>query len=299
MHICSSCASCAFAGSEVALIDAHTQSISDAKFSKDGLFLASASFDHTVGIWNTCDWTLKTRITHHNQCARAVAFSLDKTMMAVASWDRTATIWHVPSFSLRFSMSGHTNYVIDCKFAPDSTLLATCSGDRTVSLWSTADGSLVHTFAGHTDYIYSLSFSPSGTFLVSGSDDGHAIVWNVAQRCEQNRIRCASNPLSVMFSPLDTTLVAGHANGDVIEYDALNPHQAIFTYRKFAETVWGLAFSKGFEQCMGLCLLRVVWQVCAVNTVGRVFHPLLTLCTAGMVSPMIGMVLLDVELETV
>jgi WD40 repeat protein len=79
-------------GKERATFRGHTSSVSSVAFSPDGQTLVSASYDHTVKVWEVPSGQLRsTRANDHMM--RAIAFAPDGKLIASGSLDKTVRLW--------------------------------------------------------------------------------------------------------------------------------------------------------------------------------------------------------------
>jgi WD40 repeat protein len=141
-------------------------------------YLATASSDGTVRIWDPATGTTLRTLTGHDAAVNAIcAFTLDgATLLATASSDRTARIWDPAGGTSLHTLTGHGGWVWSvCAFTLDGTaLLATASDDHTAQIWDPASGTSLHTLTGHEDEVKAVcAFTLEGaTLLATVSDDG-------------------------------------------------------------------------------------------------------------------------------
>ena len=114
----------------------HSSPVGALAVSPDGTWLASASSDATVRIWDPHTGQARHTLTGHTSGVKALAVAPDGTWLASASSDATVQIWDPHTGQAHHTLTGHTSEVTALAVAQDDTWLATASIDQTVRIWS-------------------------------------------------------------------------------------------------------------------------------------------------------------------
>jgi len=186
-------------------------------FSPDARWLAAASTNGIVNLWNVEDRTLKKSFKSTTNGIVAIAFHPSGGEIAVATKeDAVITIWDVTSeevirrlsvdamcFSLAYSPDGRwlAEGVDDQKIliwetsswkpvtelhyqSPVSGLAFSPDkrwlaggSETTIKLWDVSTWESVHTLEGHTALITTVAFTPDGSRLISSGDDREIKIW--------------------------------------------------------------------------------------------------------------------------
>jgi WD40 repeat protein/tRNA A-37 threonylcarbamoyl transferase component Bud32 len=101
---------------------AHARRINDFGFSRDGKWLATASSDRTVVIWDTVNRTRVRTLIGARDEMRVVEFSPDGRRLAAAARDGFIRVWRLPDFREEGTLSGY-NCRYDMGFLPDGRLV--------------------------------------------------------------------------------------------------------------------------------------------------------------------------------
>jgi len=108
-------------------VTSHSGWIWSVACSRDGRFIASASADTTVRLWDPNSGLCLHTFRGHSSSVRHVTFSPDVRFCASASWDKTIRIWDVHTLDLISVLNIDSDNVT---FSPDSSQLLSVSPEH-------------------------------------------------------------------------------------------------------------------------------------------------------------------------
>ncbi|EHK19948.1 uncharacterized protein TRIVIDRAFT_46863, partial [Trichoderma virens Gv29-8] len=151
--------------------------------SNDNTWLASASSDRSIKIWNAATGKCETTLKGHSNCVNSVVFSHCGKRVMSASSDKTIKSWDIVSGDCLQTLRGHSDWVRSVVVSYDKDYLLSASSDRTIRAWNTASGRCVREFKGHSDWVNAVACSRNGShrYLASASSDRTARVWDIDQ----------------------------------------------------------------------------------------------------------------------
>jgi len=116
------------------MLEGHKGRIWRVAFSPDGKWIASASWDGTIGLWQPNGRNIRF-LRGHNGLVWDVAFSRDGRTLASSGDDATIKLWNLASMQEAATLHGHDGPVSSVAFSPNGNYLASAGG-LTVRLWN-------------------------------------------------------------------------------------------------------------------------------------------------------------------
>jgi len=184
-------------------------------FSTDGRWMALASSNLPIELWNTSTWKIERTLDRHTDAVIGMAFSADSTLLATGSAlgpddiaDISVKIWNVADGRELFTLNGHSGDIHAVVFSPDGSLLASGGTDETIKIWDVKSGQLIRTLQ-HGNGVMDITFSPDGTLVASAGADGNVKLWDTTNGKLLKTLKHLDELKTLAFSPDGTLLVAG------------------------------------------------------------------------------------------
>ncbi len=231
-------------GDVLSVYRGHTQAVVALDWSPSSNYIASASYDHTVRIWNASNGQTSVNFNRHTDQVWTVAGSPNSSKIASGGKDGAVWIWNPATGNPlgKGSYTGHSGEIASVAWSPNSTLIASASYDNTVRVWE-ALSQQFHSTLDHADHVWAVDWSPNGMYIVSGSKDKTARVWEASSGSALYTYTNHNEGVAaVAWSPNSQRIASGSYDHTVQVWDALTGANVI-TYTGHSDAVTGVSWS--------------------------------------------------------
>jgi len=114
----------------------HNDEVESAIFSADGRFIATASYDQKIILWDARTFQPIRTLEGHNGAVLSIAFSPESTVLVSGSADETVKVWDVQSGRRLDTMSQPEGEVLAVAVSPNGKLVLAGSADNRLRVWS-------------------------------------------------------------------------------------------------------------------------------------------------------------------
>ena len=164
-------------------LDGHTDRITDVSWSPNGQFLASASHDRTIRLWDPDTGKEVRKLEGHGEWVSRITWQPGGQRLATGGGGRNIHVWRGKRPELTLEAFGGREFepqaVFGVDWSPDGLLLAAGGSRGLVEIWDCERGELLKNLEGHSRDVNTVAWSPDGQVLASGSDDGTIRLWDI------------------------------------------------------------------------------------------------------------------------
>jgi WD40 repeat protein len=159
----------------------HAAGVADVAFSPDGRFLATASGDRTVRLWDTQVEHPTAIVLPHVSRVNALAFDYTGRHLLTADAAGLAQLWDISAQAIVTRFIGHESEINDATVSPDGRYVITASEDGTARIWRAGPGRTVADLDPNPEGEYPVvNASVGGQRVLTAEGPGRAELWDPA-----------------------------------------------------------------------------------------------------------------------
>ena len=204
-----------------------TQTLSDAgnvvrgvDFDEAKGFLASASGDDNVYVYDTADFTLIETLTDSEGSVRGASFDETNNYLAIGSFDDNVYVYDTTDFTLIETLTDSEGTVQGISFDEGNNYLAFGGFDDNVYVYDTTDFTLIETLTDTGGAVRSANFDETNNYLAIGSSDENVYVYDTTDITLIETLTDSESIVrSVSFDETNNYLASGGDDDDVYVYD--------------------------------------------------------------------------------
>ena len=157
----------------------HSDSILVAKFSPDGLSVATGAADKVIRLHRVDQDAPPRTLEGHTHHVLGVAWHDDGHWLASSSADNTIKIWDVESGTPIRTIPGFGKEVTSLAFVGRTNQIISASADRQIRLHDAGNGGQVRAMSGPTEAVYCSTIAGKTPLAFAGGQDGVLWIWQI------------------------------------------------------------------------------------------------------------------------
>ncbi len=242
-------------------------SIAKPELSADGKYLAAASSDNGIRLWNVNTRKLEKLLEHPGRVT-ALSFSADGARLATASLDKTVRVWDITT-GQELNRFHYDVFVTSVNFGPDGKRLALASGDTAVVLDMEIKQEPIPLF--HNMLVTAVIFHPKDSNRLATTSGDTALIWDLQTKKELQRIAHKQPVSAVSFNAKGDVLAT--ASGDLVTTWSADSGLSITTL-PHTKRVLDLQFSKDGKKfaTLGYDDTGIIWDAASYEPLFRFPH---------------------------
>lgn len=160
------------------LPDAHSDTIFDIEFSRDGKKILTGAADKFVKVHEVETGKFVKAFEGHTHHVLGVSWKADGSELVSAGADNAVKVWNVLTGEQIRTVPGYSKQVTSIRYMGISGNTVSCGGDSGVKFITANNGSNFRNFGGSSGYMYSARASRDEKVVVAAGEDGVIRIWN-------------------------------------------------------------------------------------------------------------------------
>ena len=217
----------------------HNDEINGLAYSRDGRWLATASTDETVRIWDLDQGRQFACLEPGQSHVKCVRFSHDDQYLATSGTHGAVKVWNATDWSLVANYETGADRVDSIAFSPDDAVLGFGDDFGIVREWDWKLNRVRRVIDSQQGRILCVAYSRNGDAFATAARDGSVCIWEFTTEEPTGAITLTGGSAAV-FGRDSKTLFFGKAPGKVSAFDFRGKSMEIFA-NKSGEPIVGLS----------------------------------------------------------
>jgi WD40 repeat protein len=184
-------------------------------------FVASASEDSTVNVWNTLTWTSIRKYTSHTQIVLSLD-QIDNDTMVSGSQDNTIRIWKISTGETlkTINVNSQVNVLRVFSIEYKQIVCGKIGSSNNLQIYNYNTSALIQTLVGHSDHVLSIEIL-SDQFMASGGHENKVIIWDLFSYSIKFNLTGHTSAAYCMKRLSSNMIASGDVNGKIIVWNWL------------------------------------------------------------------------------
>jgi WD40 repeat protein len=198
---------------DIRVLSGHRAAVIAVAFRPDGEQLASASFDHTLRVWDAATGDLVCCCRGHHDKVTALAYHPEGSLLASAGLDHSLRLWNAATGRRVLTLATGERAVQALCFSPDGRHLLAAGDSGAVEVIDLGTRRVARRLTLTHEPLYALALSPDGTTLAASGHGGTVHVVSLKSGERLQTLPGFGDVYSLCFSGTGERLLSGGEDG--------------------------------------------------------------------------------------